>query len=118
MEKSVTCSRLFPLLLCALAVACERDPASNMKIVARPVTRADSAVDTAKAFVTPPFRSEFCKVEPGQPKGSSKFAFNGPCEFQNTADVRCRAAVDDFYTMLVGEGHDSATISVDRKSVV
>ena len=103
---------LFAIVACAICTACERDPASKVKIVARPVTQAGSALDTAKPFVTPPFHTDLCNVQAEQPKGSSSFAFKGPCDFHQTGDVKCRAAIDDFYTMLVRQGPGGATVSV------
>jgi hypothetical protein len=105
-------SKLFAFLASAIVFACERDPASNVKIVARPATQAGSALDTAKPFVTPPFRSDLCNVQAEQPKGSSSFVFNGPCDFHQIGYVKCRAAIDDFYTMVVRQGPAGATVSV------
>lgn len=105
-------SKLFALLACAICFACERDPASNVKIIARPVAPAGIKVDTAKYAPPPPFRADLCKLQPEQAKGSSKFVIRGPCDFHHTADVKCRATVDDFYTMLVRQGPGSATASV------
>src|SRR5438045_9700342 len=102
---------MFAILACASLFACERDPASNVKIIARPVAPA-TAVDTPKWPLPPPFQAELCKLQPEPRKGSSTLVFNGPCKFRQTADVKCRAGTDDFYTMLVRQGTGNATTSV------
>ncbi|MFN2602336.1 MAG: hypothetical protein ABR582_06210 [Gemmatimonadaceae bacterium] len=108
----MTRAKIFATLACAGFFACERDPASNVKIIARPVAPAGSAADTAKFAPPPPFHADLCKLQPEQAKGSSKIVFSGPCNFSHSGDVKCRAALDDFYTMLVRQGPGNATTSV------
>ncbi len=90
-------AKLFAMFACASFVACEKDPASNVKIISRPVA-AGTALDTPKFAPPPPFHADL--------------SFSGPCSFRHTADVKCHAAVDDFYTMLVRHGPGNATTSV------
>lgn len=104
-------ARFFVILACASFVACERDPASNVKIIARPAASAGTNADTAYV-PPPPFHPDLCKLQPEQAKGSSTLVFSGSCNFHHTSDVKCRATVDDFYTMLVRQGPESATTSV------
>ena len=101
---------LAAILACTAALACERDPASNLKIVARPQGSSDSGA--AKTFTQPPFNPALCVVQPEEQKGSTKFSANGPCSFHNEGDVKCRATVDDFYTMLLRQGPGNATVAI------
>ena len=117
--------------VCIASLACERDPASNVKIIARPpAAPAPSAVPgqeepsqplivtgnlpvntAASAAEAPPFKPELCKLQPDT-AGSSTFRVKGPCAFQHSGNVKCRAVVDDFYTTLLRKGPGEATTAV------
>src|SRR5258706_15446297 len=103
-------ANLFAMFACASFVACEKDPASNVKIISRPVA-AGTAGDKPKFAPPPPFHADLCKLQPEQANGSSKIAFSRPCSFRHTADVKCNAVVDDLYTMLVRHGPCNFTTS-------
>lgn len=101
-------------------LGCDRDPASDVKIIERPAVDASpktTTVPTRKAEINlyvpgPPFRAELCKAEPEKSKGSNWFAVSGICAFQQTANVNCRAVSDDFYASLLRRGPGDVTISV------
>lgn len=116
------------IVVCVAGLGCDRDPASDVKIIARPtadstsVARADSisaatARPTSKAELNiyvpgPPFRSELCNVEPEKSKGSSTFVVRGPCPFNHRGDVKCTAVADDFYAAVLRQGPGDVTVSV------
>lgn len=99
------------IVACISSVACERDPASNVKIIARPT--ATAAAPIAPTFPpSPPFRSELCKVQPEAAKGPHRFVVEGPCAFEQTSNMACKGAVDDLYASLLRQGPGDVTISV------
>jgi hypothetical protein len=102
------------MLLAFATLACERDPASNVKIIDRPAGSAatDSAANARAQLPPPPFSSELCNIQPETKTGRSTFAANGPCTFRHTGDVKCREALDDFHTMMLRQGPGEATVAV------
>ena len=85
---------------CISSIACERDPASNVKIIQRPTVAANAP--TATTFPPPPpFRSEYCKVPPEASKGSHKLVVTGPCAFEQTSNMACKGAFDDYYASML-----------------
>jgi len=113
MEARVKFARVLFVVMGVAALACERDPASNVKIVARPTVAPGSAAFDSSGFVAPPaFRPELCNVQPEKTKGSSKWVVKGPCTFDHNADVKCSTAFDDFYTALLRHGPGDATVAV------
>lgn len=96
---------------CISSVACERDPASNVKIIQRPTVAANAA--TTPTFPPPPpFRSEFCKVPPEATKGPHRFVVEGACAFEQTSNMACKGSLDDLYASLLRQGSGDVTISV------
>jgi hypothetical protein len=98
--------------------ACDKDPASKVRIIDRP-PRAVAIHDTAATPVPvdpykppPPFKSDLCNVAPETTTGRTTFVANGPCSFKHTADVKCRAVADDFHTVILRQGPGEATVSV------
>lgn len=99
--------------MCASALACDRDPASDVKIIPRPTVAPGSVAFDSSGFIPPPaFRPELCNVQPEKAKGSSKWVVKGPCTFDHHADVKCSVAFDDFYTVLLRQGQGEATVAV------
>jgi hypothetical protein len=104
----------------ASLVACERDPASKVKIIGRPPGGDVISLDTtgrtnnpSNAFKPPPpFKSELCNVAPETTTGHTTFVADGPCSFKHMADVKCRAIADDFHTIILRQGPGEATVSV------
>ncbi|HUQ20413.1 MAG TPA: hypothetical protein VM099_12440 [Gemmatimonadaceae bacterium] len=107
-------------LCCSAFVACDRDPASKVKIIDRPpaavAVSSDSSATGANAQDAfkppPPFQSTMCNVAPETAKGHTTFVAEGPCSFKHTADVKCRAVADDFHTVMLRQGPGEATVSV------
>ncbi len=104
---------------CISFAACERDPASKVKIIDRPAPPAVAIHDStatpnpADPFKPPPpFKSDLCNVAPEPATGHTTFVAEGPCSFKHTADVKCRAIADDFHSMLLRQGPNEATVSV------
>lgn len=101
-------------------LGCDRDPASDVKIIERPAVDASPkamTVPSPKAEINlyvpgPPFRAELCNAEPEKSKGSNRFMVRGICGFQQTANVKCRAVADDFFASVVRKGPGDVTISV------
>lgn len=101
------------IVACVSGLACDRDPASEVRIVARPPAAPGSVVAASGGFIAPPaFRPELCNVQPEKTKGSSTFVVRGPCAFNHGGDIKCTAVVDDFYTALLRQGLGDATVSV------
>ena len=95
----------------ASSAACERDPASNVKIIARPTATATQPLPTTYP-PTPPFRSELCKVPPEATKGTHRFVVEGPCAFVQTSNMACKGSLDDLYASLLRAGPGEVTVSV------
>jgi hypothetical protein len=108
-------SRSFVVAFIALlALACERDPASNVKIIARPTTPPGSAAaaNSQPLDALPEWRPEFCTLQPEEKSGSSKFSVAGKCAFNQTGNVKCRAAVDDYYVTVLRKAAGETTVSM------
>jgi hypothetical protein len=94
-------------------VACDRDPASDVKIVARPVAvPGAAAVDTPTFTPRPPFTAELCAIQPETVPGKSKLAVTGPCTLTLTDNVKCDAELDDFYVVSLLHAKGEATVSM------
>ena len=106
----------FPVLMlvCLTLLGCDADPASKVKIIARPTLPPGSppsaANPAAPAFI--PFRPELCAVRPEPKAGSSRFVLEGPCAFRHQGNVRCRDVLDDFHTVFLRHGPGDATVSM------
>ena len=99
-------SVLVGILACIAVVACDKDPASKIKIAARPNVAANPA--TPKWT---PFKPELCNVAPSDTAGTSNFSAKGPCSFTHNADQKCRRTVDDFYVSILRTGPGVATVA-------
>lgn len=108
----MTRSIALTIVACLATLACDPDPASKVRIIERPEGTPGFPTSASTAPVIPPFRSELCAVEPEQVKGSTRFALNGPCSFQHTGDVKCRAALDDFHIAFLRKGPGDATVAL------
>lgn len=101
------------VVACGSALACDPDPASELKIIPRPAATPGSVVSDSGGFVAPPaFSPELCNVLPETSKGSSTFVVKGPCTFDHGGDVKCSTAFDDFYTALLRKGPGDATVAI------
>jgi hypothetical protein len=105
-------SLLVPVSL--VVIACDADPASKVKVISRPPGAVAQSTDTTIPKFQPPepFRPELCNVEPETEKGKTTFVAKGPCSFKHEANVKCRAALDDFHTVMTRHGPYEATVSV------
>jgi hypothetical protein len=113
MEARVKIVSFLAGVTCFSALGCDRDPASDVRIIARPTAAAGSVTIDSSGWVAPPaFRPGLCTVQPEKSKGSSKFVARGPCTFDHGADVKCTAVYDDFYTALLRPGLGDATVAV------
>ncbi len=101
-------TRVFAIVACLALAACERDPASNVKIIARPSAASGSQTTP----IQPPFRPEQCVLAPEDTAGSSNLVANGPCSFHHEGDLRCRRSIDDFYVALLRKAPGEATLAV------
>jgi hypothetical protein len=107
-------------IACVLSLACDSNPASDVKIVERPATNASPPMDTmpspkseVNVYVPGPrFSSEMCAVQPEKSKGPYKFVAKGPCAFEQTGNMSCRGSSDDYYASLLRQGPGDVTISV------
>jgi hypothetical protein len=98
-------------------IACDADPASKVKVIERPPRAVAIGHDSASASIynwtpPPPFKPELCNVQPEKEKGQTTFVANGPCSFRHQANVKCRAALDDFHTVMLRYGPGEATVAV------
>jgi hypothetical protein len=95
-------------------IACDADPASQVKVISRPTAAAGHSTDSAiyNFQPPPPFRPELCNVQPEKEHGQTTFVANGPCSFRHQANVKCRAALDDFHTVMLRYGPGEATVAV------
>jgi hypothetical protein len=110
-EAGMTRRDTLAVVLCMAVIGCDPDPAGEIKIISRPTGSTDSA-SNAPPPVIPPFRPELCTVQPEQTPGKTKFVANGPCAFHHEGNVKCRAALDDFHTVLLRQGPGDATVSI------
>jgi hypothetical protein len=116
------------IVACVAGLACDPDPASEVKVIARPVATATpvAAADSGTSvnpvpvkkselnvYVPgPAFRAEQCNVEPETSKGQSTFSVKGICAFEQQSDVKCSAVADDFYTALLRQGPGKSTVAI------
>lgn len=97
---------LLGVLALSVVTGCDKDPASQVRIAARPNIAANPA--TPKWT---PFRPELCNVAQSDTAGSSRFTVTGPCAFTHNADQKCRRTVDDFYVSILRNGPGVATVA-------
>lgn len=100
-------TRVFVIIACVALSACDKDPASNVKIIARPSTAVHS---TAGPVI--PFRPELCVLPPEDTAGKSNLVARGPCSFHHEGNVRCRRSVDDFYVAILRKAPGEATLAI------
>ncbi len=99
---------VFMIVACLALPACDRDPASNVKIIARPAAVSDSAATPIMVA----FRPELCVLPPEDSVGKSTFVAKGPCSFRHEASLRCRRSIDDFYVAILRKAPGDATVAV------
>lgn len=92
-------------------LACDPDPASQVKIdtAASPQTMPNAAA--APAVVLAPWKAENCDLVP-EKSGGSDLRVTGPCAFTHTADVKCRSLTDDMHVVALRKAKGLSTVSV------
>jgi hypothetical protein len=91
----------------AVASACDKDPASKIKIAARPVQNINPS-----SHIVAPFKPEMCALQAEDSTGSSTFKATGPCSFHHEGNLKCRRTVDDFYVAILRKGPGVTTMAV------
>lgn len=91
----MTWTRALVVMACLLAAGCDEDPASAVRIIARPV------VTIVVPSPTPLVRAgdwhpEACPPPPEDAPGPSTLTVAGPCAFEHHGAVSCEVNGDDF----------------------
>ena len=107
----MTWTRAFAVAACLLAAGCDEDPASAVRIIARPAVTSVVPTRTPLARVGE-WHPEACPPPPEEAPGPSTLTVTGPCAFEHHGTVSCEANGDDFLITLTRPATGGATLMI------
>jgi len=102
-------TRVLVVSACLLAAGCDDDPASAVRIIARPPVTVPASAPIVGAGDWHP---EACPPPPEATTGPSSLTVTGPCAFEHHGAVSCEANGDDFLVSMTRPAASGALLMI------